>query len=215
MFLLCPKFPKISTVNADNIVSPELAARDWGKEHNQKLIYSLYMSCWGGVSVKNENVSSKWSHSFHHMITQVKHICDIMKPIDNWLRETLQTPSTVAQLIWDLALEALLRSRLSPACAGSCARLLPHLHWVDPAEPQLPIMEHRWCCLGWRCTRAKGSEFFWPRGKKLFQFLNVKMGLYKSSQRSSACCLGAAWKKGFGQVRWAATGHLRFCFPLL
>lgn len=115
-----------------------------------------------------------------------------MKRIDNWLRETLQTSSTVAQLVWDLALEALLRSRLSPACAGSCTRLLPHLHWVDPAEPQLPIMEHRWCCLRWRCTRAKGSEFFWG---KIIPFLNVKMGLYKSSQRSSACCLGAAWKR--------------------
>lgn len=183
------------------------------RAESKAYIFFIYVMLWGGgISVKNENVSSKWSHSFNHMITQVKHICDIMKPIHNWLRETLQTPSTVAQLRWDLALEALLRSRLSPACAGSCARLLPHLHWVDPAEPQLPIMEHRWCYLGRRCTRANGSEFFWGKN---YSISECKDGIIQKQPEELRLLSGRGVKKGFGQVRWAATGHLMFCFPLL
>lgn len=78
-----------------------------------------------------------------------------------------------------------------------------------PAEPPLPIMDHRRRYLWWRRARSKGSEIFQPRRSWFhFSFVfvcfpHVKMELHRGNQRRIACLLlgaqNSAWR-GFKQV---------------
>lgn len=144
-----------------------------------------------------------------------------MKCVDNLLNETIQTPLTVQPVCCFLLCVCLvppppadmrswsgiapvfsLQSRLR---ARSHTRLLPHLHSVDPAELQLPIMDRQRCSLWWRCASAKGSELFWP-SEKLFHF-----GMWRWDHTKAARGgLPVSWvlrEKGFKQVRRAGMGH--------
>lgn len=144
-----------------------------------------------------------------------------MKRVDNLLNETIQMPLTVQPVCWvffspqtdmrswsGVAPVFSLQTRL---CARSCTCLLPHLHSVDPAEPQLPIMDRRWCSLWWRHARAKGSELFWP-SEKLFHFWMWRWDHTKAVRGEPPVSL-VRREKGFRQVRRAGTGHhLTFFF---